>query len=227
MTATANLPQSSSQLGSCSSLTFHPDELSAHHSIIFIIHLYYISHKMRNHSTLLHFEAAKGHPDLKSKEILESETEMAHTVQGAPCPLQPTPIHLLSLSKEKQKIFESSQFLLMTNTVTPSPERARQTPVLLQLLPSRRNDSASCRSEGINWRLKCAINCWNSIYFNGSCVAQWWFTPAAILSRHKGFVFYFYWAYRSFTYLKIKMLPWFWLVPCMFSSYTYVSPRQR
>lgn len=50
---------------------------------------------MKNHSTLLHFETAKGHPALRAEKILESEIEMAYTVQGAPCPLLPTPIHLL------------------------------------------------------------------------------------------------------------------------------------
>lgn len=95
LTVMANSPQKSSQLGMCSSLALHPDELSAHHSIIFISHLYYVSHKMKNHSTLLHFETAKGHPALRAEKILESEIEMAYTVQGAPCPLLPTPIHLL------------------------------------------------------------------------------------------------------------------------------------
>lgn len=67
---------------------------------------------------------------------------------------------------------------------------ASELPVLQQLLPRQRNDSASY---SINWWLNRAVNCWNSIYFNGSHLTQWWFTPVSILPSHTGFVFYFYW----------------------------------
>lgn len=50
--------------------------------------------KKKNHSTLLHFEAAKGHSALRAEKIQESERETVHTAQGAPCPLLPTPILL-------------------------------------------------------------------------------------------------------------------------------------
>lgn len=47
---------------------------------------------MKNHLTLLHFEAAKGHPALRAEKILESATEMAHAVLPVhscpPSPLQ-------------------------------------------------------------------------------------------------------------------------------------------
>lgn len=47
---------------------------------------------MKNHLTLLHFEAAKGHPALQAEKILESATEMAHAVlpvhSRPPSPLQ-------------------------------------------------------------------------------------------------------------------------------------------
>lgn len=60
-------------------------------SLTFIIQrqyeIYYIPNE-KNHSILLHFEAAKGHPALRAEKILESEAEMAHVILPVhSCPL--------------------------------------------------------------------------------------------------------------------------------------------
>lgn len=108
-----------------------------------------------------------------------------------------TAAHYLSLKKKKKKRLKSSQLSSMTNARTARPQR--EPPVLLQLLQSPKNDSASYRPEGTHWWLSRAVNCWNSIYWDGSRLAQRWFRLALVWPNDTGFVFYFYWTYRSFT----------------------------
>ena len=119
---------------------------------------------MKNHSTLLHFETAKGHPALRTKEILESETEMAQVLPVPCCPLPFTP---LSQNKNIWKVHSSWSWRILGIQVQKKSRLAACAPAVTTKL----KEQCFLQIWGYQLETEWAVNCWNSIYFDGSCLA--------------------------------------------------------